>query len=323
MQLISVRALSILLSLTLVVVTAMISIGLSVSTGEDALKKTETSGNNGIENAFNTAEVNIKILADSLMDAVLSTTLTFLTDWLAVQLRVVTSNRDFLTSLANTPVLVNGQPTLSFFQYDTLFAAQKKVRADLKSTPTTAILVTTATGITFVHYEDSDTIGATVPSFRTMFNNGTDRTSVVKNTVYGITDDNLNWTAKIVPYPTYDPMGQPYIPLVMGLFPEGGVGWSSISTITSYIGFFLFAPVSSKMVPTNPRTGNKVGFTGIGVDLRHISKFLSTVILPKGGLIFVVAAKKRSLPAVQDDRVDGWRHTRPHVLKRRHRPSVG
>ena len=276
MKLVSVRALSILLSLTLVIVTAVICLALSLSTGEDALKKTEASGNNGIDNAFITAEVNIKILADSLMNAILSTSVTFIHDWLHTQLIIVQSNRDFFTNLANTPAkTTKGDVSLGFFQWETVKAAQKKIFTDLKYLPTTGIFTTTVTGIGIIVFESTDSTGLAnaTSEFYMLINNGTDHANPIKDTIYGLIDENLNWLQKdfpclggtgcayamspansgpcmggavktstptgdcaVTPMFEYDPMGEGYIPLVFGIFPEGGVGWTSIVQIGTYMG---------------------------------------------------------------------------------------
>ena len=150
----------------------------------------------------------------------------------------------------------------------------------MKNAPTTAILTTTATGIGIGVAESTYTIDTNFSEYFMLLNNGTDRNSKVKDTLYGLVDLNLKWLNKAFPcaggancpylasaanyeapcptktlnvscpvkaWPDYDPMGQAYIPLVFGLYPEGGVGWTSITTITSYIGFFHMAPISSKL----------------------------------------------------------------------------
>ena len=125
MKLVSVRALSILLSLSLVIVTAAICLSLAITTGDEAQKKTEDTGNRGIAFAFDTAAVNVRSLSDSLMNEILGTAALYMDNFLTSQARVVRTNRDYWTEFANTPTLLGGMPTIEFFDFRNHWASRR------------------------------------------------------------------------------------------------------------------------------------------------------------------------------------------------------
>eukprot|EP00760_Papus_ankaliazontas_P021430 PhM_4_TR18689/c1_g1_i7/m.46267 len=88
MRLISVRALSILLSLVLVATTAAICLSLTLTTSEDALDKTERSGQRGLDDAFAAAEVSISTLTSDYVAEITSNVHQFVYNILNDQVRV-------------------------------------------------------------------------------------------------------------------------------------------------------------------------------------------------------------------------------------------
>ena len=139
MKLISVRALIILLSLTLVVVSAAICLVLSITAGEEAVKKTKDSGDNGIRNAFMIADVSVKALASDLMSSILTTSVTFIDEFLDAQRRLLGAQRDFFTVLADTPVMIGGRTVSGLFDFSALLAAQVRDYAEISNSRATAL----------------------------------------------------------------------------------------------------------------------------------------------------------------------------------------
>jgi len=162
-------------------------------------------------------------------------------------------------------------------------------------------------------------------------NNGTDRGSVYKNTMSEYIDStgakiNTRWTcpggpmcmrdynaawnrdpkscnpnmtmkASCVTRPMieFDPLTQSYVPLVMDILPEGTSSWTAIANYDNYVGMFLFAPISSKFVPSAPQIGKKVGFTGLGLDLRSVTVFLQSIEILQGSLLYITVARNNPI----------------------------
>jgi len=137
--LVSVRALMILLLLTLVVVSAAICLILSVRAGEEAIKKTKDSGDTGIGECFKIADGQIKLLASDLMSSILTTSVTFITDFVDEQRRLLGAQRDFYTVLADTPIMIGGRTVPALFDFSTLLAALVRDYAEISNSRATAL----------------------------------------------------------------------------------------------------------------------------------------------------------------------------------------
>ena len=191
MKLVSVRALMMLLMLTLVVVSSAICLALSISAAEEAIKKTEDSGNSGIRDAFTIAEVNVKALASDLMSSILTTSVTFINDFVDTQRRLLGSQRDFFTVLADTPVMIGSQTLPGLYDYSALLAAQVKIRHEASNSMATGMLSVTGRG-QFVAMVKGVPMDGSDPNFWNNWylaqNNGTDRASPFANTIAGLVD---------------------------------------------------------------------------------------------------------------------------------------
>jgi len=334
MNLVSIRTQMILFSLTLVVATSAICGFLIITAAENAIKKTEDSGNSGISDAFMIAERNVKTMASDLMSSILATSVTFITDFIHSQRRLLGAQRDFYTVLADTPVMIEGRPVPGLFDFNALLEAQIKIYAELSNSGATGLGTQTSRGQLVGLSQRPATIGTNWSEYMLIKNNGTDSGQQFSNTMSGLVDSRLNyintkWNCSggiaclkqeqsaenydaascSVPVmidrdghscPVYlfldaFPGGAAdFIP--MYIIPEGKMAWSPIMNAGAYVGVYLFAPISSKLVAQPaPLIGRKIGFTMLGMDSRHISDFLKTIKLPQGALLFVVVPKNEPM----------------------------
>jgi len=188
MKLVSVRALMILLSLTLVVVIATICLVLSVTAGEEAIKKTKDSGDNGIRECFKIAEGQIKLLASDLMSSILTTSVTFINDFVSEQHRLLGAQRDFFTVLADTPFMSGGRTVSGLFDFNALLAAQVKIYAELSNSRATLFNTQTTKGHLVSLAQRTESMGTNWSEYYLMENNGTDRGQKFANTIFGLVD---------------------------------------------------------------------------------------------------------------------------------------
>eukprot|EP00759_Apiculatamorpha_spiralis_P035044 PhF_6_TR36052/c0_g1_i1/m.52312 len=317
-MLISIRTLSIALSLTLVIITIVICLSISLTTAQDALQQTKQAGADGIHDAFETASLNVQFLADSLMTQILHTSVVYVTSYLETQSRIVQSNVEYFTVMANTPLNNNNPQTPEFYDFGLLWKASRVFYGQMIGFPTNGIWVTNIMGQHVTVVGDSDTIGTNLkPELWIVINNGTDRDRAYpKATILGACDSSLQFLKKTFPCadgidcpfltsdenlygacpasssnvcpvysrPSYDPLTQPYVPLAMSFTPEGSSWWTNVISMPPYVGIILVAPITSTLL------NRKVGLTAIGVDLRLVTKFLRSLSLPNGSRIFIVEA---------------------------------
>eukprot|EP00760_Papus_ankaliazontas_P016499 PhM_4_TR16805/c0_g1_i5/m.52154 len=192
MKLISIRALSIGLSLTLIIATAVICLTLSLTTAEDALSSTERTGKDGIASAFAAAEDNVQDLSGRLMAELLRGAKQYTADMMDAQVRLARGVSRYISILSKTP---NAVTSLDIFDAMKLKDSLIPIMGVAEDSRTTSLMVFTVTGI-LVIFSESDSLGTNRTRENLLvFNNGTDTALPIgqKYTIVGDVDEYLQY----------------------------------------------------------------------------------------------------------------------------------
>ena len=186
MKVVSIRTLMILLSLTLVVVSAAVCLVLSVRAGEAAIKKTKDSGDGAIADAFIIADDQINLLATDLMSSILTTSVTFINDFVDEQQRLLGAQRDYFTVLADTPFMIGGRSVSGLFDFSALRTNVVKLFADIANSRATGLFTQTTGGHLVGLSQRIASMGTNWSEYLFMQNNGTDSGQKTANTISGL-----------------------------------------------------------------------------------------------------------------------------------------
>eukprot|EP00760_Papus_ankaliazontas_P016502 PhM_4_TR16805/c0_g1_i8/m.52136 len=193
MKLISIRALSIGLSLTLIIATAVICLTLSLTTAEDALSSTERTGKDGIASAFAAAEDNVQDLSGRLMAELLRGAKQYTADMMDAQVRLARGISRYISILSKTP---NAVTSLDIFDAMKLKDSLIPITSVVQDSRATALMVFTVTGAILLFTESESSLGTnrTRENFL-VFNNGTDTALPIgqKYSIGGDVDEYLQY----------------------------------------------------------------------------------------------------------------------------------
>eukprot|EP00760_Papus_ankaliazontas_P008646 PhM_4_TR13901/c2_g1_i9/m.96091 len=315
-QLFSVRTLTLVLSLLLVVTTAAICLSLSLTTASEALNDTEASGDEALATAFESAETNIKILTERYLTELSNNVIRFTANLFDGQVRAFDALFNILQPLANTATVPNVEVDMMDF-----WATLERLR------PLASIMPAAETALTFLLtrlnriygvIENPYTIQHDVGfrSYLGLVGRATDNYlaemfEIDKNmdsvSPYWKCDrsnncENHNPTAQIssgVPCPA-SPFGacpvhtivvQPESVGNLSLpLPRNSRSWGPFVTGGSYVGVGLTAPIYSDVIPKHPLYDQRVGVLFWVVDLIKVTQFMERMDLPEGSRVFGVVS---------------------------------
>eukprot|EP00760_Papus_ankaliazontas_P021425 PhM_4_TR18689/c1_g1_i3/m.46265/K01768/E4.6.1.1; adenylate cyclase len=321
MRLISVRALSILLSLVLVATTAAICLSLTLTTSEDALDKTERSGQRGLDDAFAAAEVSISTLTSDYVAEITSNVHQFVYNILNDQVRVTETIIRHMNHSANTFSPTHGIELWDFYAARDRFRVVGSIMPEFQ---TATVMFITNNGVLLAFMEHQTTLGTVTNDRKYLgaFNNYTG-VGNGKDSVLTLVDNNMDplnpnfkcnradhcsyldtsyvWpcpnpkagtldcTVAIAPLDPLDPTGFVFMP--SSIMPDYSSRlWASVEARDSYVGVTFLSTIHSSLMPPNSYFGTRVAMMATFVDLSAISTFLTQLTLPIGTRVFTVAS---------------------------------
>eukprot|EP00760_Papus_ankaliazontas_P015636 PhM_4_TR16628/c0_g1_i1/m.9136 len=296
----SVRAACIFLSIALIVCTAVICLSLTLTTHDDAIKKTEQSGHRGLNTAFASAETNIRHVTDDFLNALASDVYHYTLNALENQKNALVMMMLHLRPLARTPSATAGVELLDFY------SARERMRpmtALALAYGLSGVFLTTRNGQWIANLQRSLSLtgGATV--MVGLFNNATTWGGL--QTISVPVDDSFDPIAsgikcdradecKAVPGASafsYDPLevgrSQMYDDI-----PDSVVTWSNLNSFNSYQGVHARTMLhNSELIPPHPIFGTAVALLSVYVDMSKISDHMASLNVPSGTRVFGVSSK--------------------------------
>eukprot|EP00760_Papus_ankaliazontas_P008638 PhM_4_TR13901/c2_g1_i3/m.96093 len=315
-QLFSVRTLTLVLSLLLVVTTAAICLSLSLTTASEALNDTEASGDEALATAFESAETNIKILTERYLTELSNNVIRFTANLFDGQVRAFETMMNILQPLANTATVPNVE--VDMMDFWATFDRLRPLASLIPEFETAGAFLLTRLDRVYGIVENPYTIQHDVGfrSYMAVIGRATNSKvsemfEIDKNmdsvSPYWKCDRSNNCennpTAQIssgVPCPA-SPFGAcpvHAIPTVSGgsisrlaiPLPRNFRYWGSFATGGSYVGVGLTAPIYSDVIPKHPLYDQRVGLFYWAVDLIKVTQFMERMDLPEGSRVFGVVS---------------------------------
>eukprot|EP00760_Papus_ankaliazontas_P034193 PhM_4_TR7033/c0_g2_i1/m.46113 len=259
MRIVSVRALIIVLSLTLVMCTAAICLSLSLTTAEDAITKTEEYGQRGLDSAFASAEISVRDITDSYLDELASNVYHFTVNALEVQKGIVSMMTKYLQPLADTPSPTEG---IEMFDFYSVRDRMRPLAALSRAYGTPGVEFTNRRGQWIAHMEDDVTVANDLGYhiYYGLFNNatmwgGTMTVAVPVDDQFESIVPAFKCTRATLCRPNPDDVTFPYdaldpsMSVLMYPIPAGVIAWSPVLAYKGFIGVSAFSVFHSTIVP--------------------------------------------------------------------------
>eukprot|EP00760_Papus_ankaliazontas_P008603 PhM_4_TR13895/c0_g1_i4/m.5494 len=297
MRLISVRALAIILSVTLIVCTAVVCLSLVLSTADTAVTKTEDSGQRGIDQAFVSADKGVRAVTEDYLNELANNVHEYTNGVLQAQSSVVDLLYNTVSPLTTRTSASDGIEVFDFY------LLREKFRVAAALAPLfncAAVSIYTQNRIWLAVLQSLKSLGSATPVYMGNFLNSTQTTPLVTPVDYemeSVTVPNFKCNretqCKHVPgiiISSYDPF-DPRFSLLQYPLPDGQRVWSPMRGSGSFVGIARFILLHSSLVPPHPTFGTRVAAISVFVDLTVITDFMKSLKLPPGSRVFGVSAE--------------------------------
>eukprot|EP00760_Papus_ankaliazontas_P008610 PhM_4_TR13895/c0_g1_i9/m.5484 len=297
MRLISVRALAIILSVTLIVCTAVVCLSLVLSTADTAVTKTEDSGQRGIDRAFVSADNGVRAVTEDYLNELANNVYKYTNSVLQAQRSVLDTMYKTLHPLTTRTSATDGIELFDFY----LLLERFRIAASLVAVFGSAAVNLVTQNRTWLSLSQAPvSLGTGKPMYLGGFLNNTQTNPIFTFVDYemeSVTVPNFKCNretqCKHVPgmiVYSYDPFDPRYSLLNYPL-PDGHAMWSPLRVISSFVAVGRFVLMHSSLVPPHPTYGTRVAVISLFVDLTTITNFMASLKLPPGSRVFGVSAE--------------------------------
>eukprot|EP00760_Papus_ankaliazontas_P008606 PhM_4_TR13895/c0_g1_i7/m.5488 len=297
MRLISVRALAIILSVTLIVCTAVVCLSLVLSTADTAVTKTEDSGQRGIDRAFVSADNGVRAVTEDYLNELANNVYKYTNSVLQAQRSVLDTMYKTLHPLTTRTSATDGIELFDFY----LLLERFRIAASLVAVFGSAAVNLVTQNRTWLSLSQAPvSLGTGKPMYLGGFLNNTQTNPIFTFVDYemeSVTVPNFKCNREtqckhvpgmiIASYDLFDPR---YLLLNYPL-PDGHAMWSPLRVTSSFVGIARFVLLHSSLVPPHPTYGTRVAAINVFVDLTAITNFMASLKLPPGSRVFGVSAE--------------------------------